>query len=217
MNDFYSQLHEIFNSSKRFYFPFDNDLKKIPLNGIYVLFENGEKFKNLDRIVRIGTHTGQNQLRSRLLQHFVKENKNRSIFRKNIGRAILNRDRNPYLTIWELDTTSRIEKVKNGHFIDKLLEIDLEKQISKYIQDNLSFTVFEVQDKNKRLFWESRLISTLALSNEINISNNWLGKFSPKDKICKYGLWQVNELFNNTLDLSELEILSGQIFNNTST
>jgi len=217
MTDFYSQLHEIFNSSNRFYFPFDKDLKKIPLNGIYVLFENGEKFKHLDRIVRIGTHTGQDQLRSRLLQHFVKENKNRSIFRKNIGRAILNRDRNPYLTIWELDTTSRIEKDKNGHLIDKLLEIELEKQISKYIQDNLSFTVFEVPDKNKRLFWESRLISTLALSNEINISNNWLGKFSPKDKICKYGLWQVNELFNNPLDLSELEILSGQIFNNTST
>ena len=43
--------------------------------------------EKMDRIVRIGTHTGENQLRSRLMQHFVKENKNRSIFRKNIGRC----------------------------------------------------------------------------------------------------------------------------------
>lgn len=121
------------------------------------------------------------------------------------------------MTIWELDTTSRAEKSKNGQLIDKILEKELEKQISKYIQDNLSFTVFEEPDKEKRLYWESIIISTLACSTDINISNNWLGRFSPKDKICKYGLWQVNELKNKSLDLYEFNELSGQIFNNTST
>jgi hypothetical protein len=217
MTDLYSQLHQIFNSRKRFYFPFDCDLEQIQLNGIYILFEKGEKHKQWDRIVRVGTHTGHNQLISRLLQHFVKENKNRSIFRKNIGRAILNKNRDPYLTIWELDTTSRAEKIKNGHLIDKFIEKELEKQISKYIQDNLSFTIFEVPDKEKRLFWESRIISTLANGPDINISANWLGRFSPKDKICEYGLWQVNELFNKPLDLTEFNELSRLIFNNTST
>jgi len=33
---------------------------------------------------------------SRLLQHFVMENKDRSIFRKNIGRALLARAGDPY-------------------------------------------------------------------------------------------------------------------------
>ena len=81
-------------------FPFDK--KKIPLNGIYILFEKGEFAHNTNRIVRIGTHTGNNQLHSRLFQHFLNENKDRSIFRKNIGRALLNKERDTFLEKWEL-------------------------------------------------------------------------------------------------------------------
>ena len=91
-------LHKLFNSLSRFTFPFNDE--KIPLNGIYVLFEKGQVGHNLDRIVRIGTHMGDNQLRSRLNQHFLLENKDRSIFRKNIGRAILNKIKDPYLKIF---------------------------------------------------------------------------------------------------------------------
>jgi hypothetical protein len=86
------RLHKLFNDQRRFYFPFNQQKKEIPQNGIYIIFENGEKFGDLDRIVRVGTHTGDGQLRSRLNQHFVKENKNRSIFRKNIGRCMLNKE-----------------------------------------------------------------------------------------------------------------------------
>lgn len=69
------ELHQIFNKQKRYYFPFDDFINEIPKNGIYIIFEKGERYKNLDRIVRVGTHTGNNQLRSRLKQHFIKENK----------------------------------------------------------------------------------------------------------------------------------------------
>lgn len=82
-------LHQWFNGMKKFSFPFDK--QEIPQNGIYILFEKGEFAHSANRIVRIGTHTGENQLRSRLIQHFLKENKDRSIFRKNIGRALLNK------------------------------------------------------------------------------------------------------------------------------
>ena len=82
------EIHNLFNNTKRLKFPFNEE--EIPLNGIYILFEKNEFAHNLDRIVRVGTHTGDNQLRARLNQHFVKENKDRSIFRKNIGRALLN-------------------------------------------------------------------------------------------------------------------------------
>jgi aspartate oxidase len=88
-------IHQWFNGMEKFTFPFDR--QKIPKNGIYILFEKGEIAHSGDRIVRIGTHTGKNQLLSRLNQHFLKENKDRSILRKNIGRALLNKDKDPFL------------------------------------------------------------------------------------------------------------------------
>src|SRR3970282_1500042 len=103
MRDKCEIIHQWFNSLRRFRFPFDQALVSIPKNGIYIIFEKGEKFKGLDRIVSVGTHTGDNQLRSRLYQHFTHENKDRSIFRKNIGRCFLNFENSSYAKIWELD------------------------------------------------------------------------------------------------------------------
>src|SRR5205085_2901797 len=101
-------LHKWANYQTVLRFPFDDSA--IPLNGIYILFEQGEIAHGGNRIVRVGTHTGPNQLRSRLRQHFPVENKDRSIFRKNIGRALLNRQHDPFLQFWELDRTSRLAK-----------------------------------------------------------------------------------------------------------
>src|SRR4030043_1564 len=104
------RLHKMFNSMKRFSFPFKED--EIPLNGIYILFEKGEQGHGLHRIVRIGTHTGKYQLISRLNQHFLNENKDRSIFRKNIGRALLNKRKDTYLDNWEIDLTTKEAREK---------------------------------------------------------------------------------------------------------
>ncbi len=112
-----TRLHILFNKQKRFSFPFKSQENEIPKNGIYIIFENGEKFGDLDRIVRVRTHTGECQLRSRLKQHFIKENKNRSIFRKNIGRCFLKKEKSPYLALWELDTTSKADKEKNLNYL----------------------------------------------------------------------------------------------------
>ena len=109
-------LHILFNSVKKFNFPFNE--KVIPLNGIYVLFEKDELAHSTNRIVRAGTHTGNNQLRSRLQQHFINENKDRSIFRKNIGRALLTKDKDPFLKIWELDLTTKKSKEEYSKKID---------------------------------------------------------------------------------------------------
>jgi hypothetical protein len=54
----------------------------------------------MNRIVRVGTHTSPNRLKIRLKDHFWHENKDGSIFRKNIGKAILNQEHNPYLQTW---------------------------------------------------------------------------------------------------------------------
>lgn len=211
MRNIVLELHQIFNEKKRYSFPFEHFINEIPKNGIYIIFENGEKYKTLDRIVRVGTHTGNNQLRSRLNQHFINENKNRSIFRKNIGRCFLNKENNPYLSLWELDITSRAEKEKNLKLLDRDFEKQMEKRISNYVQTNFSFCVFQIDTKDDRLFWESKIVSTLAKAIDIKSSENWLGNQSTKDKIRVSGLWQVNELYNDSLTELEFDQLKNKI------
>jgi hypothetical protein len=207
MRNIVLELHQLFNEQRRFSFPFKEFKKEIPKNGIYIIFENGEKYNAFDRIVRVGTHTGNNQLLSRLNQHFVKENKNRSIFRKNIGRCFLNKEKPSYLLLWELDITSRVDKEKNINLLDLAFEKELEKKITEYVQSNLSFCVLPFDTKEERLFWESKIASTLAKVGEIKPSGNWLGNHSTKDKIKRSGLWQVNELYNEGLTEVEFDKL----------
>ncbi|MFZ3058975.1 MAG: hypothetical protein WA102_04470 [Candidatus Methanoperedens sp.] len=209
MSEKCNELHQQFNNLRKLKFPFkEEDIPLIPLNGIYILFERGESAHGTNRIVRIGTHTGNNQLRSRLKQHFVNENKDRSIFRKNIGRCILNKDKNSFLEKWELDLTSKKAKENYTNFIDFNKQKEIENKVTKELQDNFSFVAFQVDNKEKRLELESKIISTVSLCNECKPSNNWLGLFSPKEKIRKSGLWLVNELNNEPLsdeDMNELQ------------
>lgn len=190
-------IHQWFNEMRKFTFPFNE--QKISENGIYILFEKGEFAHSTNRIVRIGTHTGQNQLRSRLFQHFLKENKDRSIFRKNIGRALLNKDKDIFLQKWELDLTTRNAKKLHSNSIDFKKQNEIEKRVTKQIRDNFSFIVFQIDKKDKRLEFEAKIISTVSLCENCKPSENWLGTFSPKEKIVKSGLWLVNELWKTPL------------------
>ena len=99
----------------------------------------------------------------------------------------LNIENQGYLDLWELDIT----KLKR---IDREFEKTLEKRISQIFR--LIFHLrFEVNTKEERLFWESKITSTLsnaAKFGEIKPSENWLGK---DNKIRESGLWQVNELY----------------------
>jgi hypothetical protein len=205
MSEICAELHRLFSNLKRFEFPFDE--YDIPKNGIYILFECGEKAHQCDRIVRVGTHTGRNQLRSRLKQHFINENKDRSIFRKNVGRAILNRENDPFLKQWDWDLTTREAKDNFGDLVNWEKQKEVEKQVSVYIQENLSFAVFEVIEKDKRLNLESKMISTLSWCGECGPSDKWLGLHSPKNKIRESGLWLVNELYKEPLNPAEFEEL----------
>jgi len=198
-----NMIHQWFNGTKNFKFPFDK--QEIPENGIYILFERNEFAHSTNRIVRIGTHTGQNQLRSRLFQHFLKENKDRSIFRKNIGRALLNKDKNDFLEKWELDLTTRNAKNLHSDSVDFEKQKEIEKKVTKQIQNNFSFVVFQIDEKDKRLEFEAKIISTVSLCEECKPSENWLGNFSPKEKIRKSGLWLVNELWK--IPLSDEDII----------
>ncbi len=181
-------LHDYVRNLKRYAFPFDKN--EVYKNGVYILFEKNEFGHNGDRIVRIGSHTGNDNLVKRLEEHFLKENKDRSIFRKNIGRALLNKNSDSYLDMWDIDLTSKKARTEYQPFIKRDYQELIEKQVSDYIRDNFTFSVIEVLDKDERISLEKRLIEIVSSCNECYPSNNWLGKSSPVDKIRISGLWQ---------------------------
>jgi hypothetical protein len=172
MSECCNELHRIFSKMPTYQFPFDSS--EIPRNGIYVLFEEGESAHGVNRIVRVGTHTGDDQLRSRLRQHFVEENKDRSIFRKNIGRALLSKAQDPFLAQWEIDLTTRAARAQYADAINFDRLKGVEREVTSYIQSAFKFVVFRVDDKNKRLELESKLISTVSLCNVCSASAGWL-------------------------------------------
>ena len=195
-------LHQWLNSIPKLKHPFEEG--PIPRNGIYVLFEDGESGHDTNRIVRIGTHTGIDQLRPRLIQHFVNEIKDRSIFRKNIGRCVLNRDNDSFLEHWDLDLTTRRARTAYAGRIDFNKQTHVESQVSEYIRDHFRFVVFEIAEKGRRIELESKIISTVSHCNVCGPSNTWLGGYSPKSKIREYGLWQEKELCKTPLSKDEL-------------
>lgn len=201
-----TELHRWASLRHRFYFPFDD--REIPLNGIYILFERNEHAHGTDRVVRVGTHTGQSQLRSRLKQHFLVENKDRSIFRKNIGRALLRKKHDPFLVDWEIDLTPLAARVEHNHRIDEQRRREIEREVSSYIQNNFSFVVLQVDSKEQRLRLESRMISTVSRCPICKPSKDWLGSYSTKEKIRKSGLWLVNELYKEPLDKQDFALLT---------
>lgn len=201
MSDICLCLHKLFNSLPIHSYPID--FSQIPKNGIYILFESGECAHGGNRIVRIGTHTGDNQLRSRIKQHFIQENKDRSIFRKNIGRALLNRSSDPFLEQWDLDLMTREAKRRYLPGVDLVKQQQIERSVTEYMRQHFNFSVFQLNQKDDRLFWEARIISTVSLCDECRPSPTWLGNSSPKDKIREGGLWLVNELYKQSLSPEE--------------
>lgn len=204
INEYTKELHILFNSLKIYKTKELNSkiLDELPKNGIYIIFEEGEFFYDLNKIVRIGTHTGNNQLPSRIKQHFIDQNKDRSIFRKHIGKALIlkNNDKDNFLWQWEKDFTSKTtrENLKNKYgkaYLKK--KIDVENAVTEYMKKNISFVVFPVLTKEERIYLERKLISTISWCKEFSPSENWLGNFTSNEKIKKSGLWNISGTFKS--------------------
>jgi len=196
-------LHMLFNGLPRF----DWDMiDQIPYqNGIYIMFEKGESYHSMDRIVRIGTHKGQDRLLERLRDHFVREDADSSILRKNIGRAFLNMGLNPYLQVWEIDMHDS-ENIRNfGHLINKELDTELEARIRQYLRENITFICIPVDEEAERLRLEEGLIASLNMDPSFAPSSNWLGLNSPMPEIASSGLWNSQHLHGEPLYAEELE------------
>ena len=205
MKSLCSEIHGLARLGTRHGFPVDKT--RLPANGIYVLFEVGEGAHGGDRIVRVGTHRGDKRLPSRLMEHFVNENKDRSIFRKNIGRALLTKTGDSFLAEWERDRTSRAARVAYGPEVESAKRLAVEREVTKYIQSQFNFVVFRVDNRSDRLALESKIISTVSRCGECRPSEAWLGLNSPKARIRQSGLWLVNELYKQPLSRTDLRLL----------
>ena len=188
-------------------FPFDLD-ELLP-NGIYFFYEKGEMWGHggdEPRVVRVGSHTGQGNLPSRIDEtylldkrrlRFTRENAkpaDRSIFRKNLGRAFLNRDGDDYLQTWEIDFTTKRNRDLFGLRRDMDAERRLEESISRLLRDHFSFRVIAVEAATERRELERHLIGTLARCEVCASSVDWFGRQSPKRKIREGRLWQVQNV-----------------------
>lgn len=178
---------------------------KVPDNGVYFLFEKGEDSHGTERIVRVGSHTGKGNLAARLCEH-VRLNKDRSIFRKHVGRALLGRDNDPYLDIWNLDFTERNARETCGHLIDRERQDQIETLVSRYIETRFTVSVLASGTSTEACKTEKLLIGTVSSCSTCVPSNEWLGKHA-HSRIAESGLWQMQHLYKSGLTESEVTVL----------
>lgn len=179
----YNEIHKELNALTRYTYRGDDTFSAvIPKGGgVYIIFEKGEKYGCYDRITRVGK--AEKSLLSRLKQHFVREDKDHSIFRKHVGRALLNKKGLP-LDDWN----------KKGVKVPVV-----EKEVSEYLKENATFCVIPLKDKNGICILEKTLIgilaafnlSYLAVNGKAIQSGDWLGNHSVNQMIKASGLWNV--------------------------
>lgn len=186
--DYCVELHQLFNNMTRLNY---KNIKSINYkNGIYIVFEKGEKYLGIDRIVRVGTHTSDNRLVKRLEDHFIRKNKDGSIFRKNVGKSLLSKRKDEYLDMWSIDTSNKRKTIeKYGDKFDILYQKDIESEVTDYMINNFTFVCFEVSEKYKRLRLEEAIIATVNRDENFKSSSEWLGNYSPVSNISESGMW----------------------------
>lgn len=207
----YERLHILFNGLRKFTYPYNET--QISKNGIYILFENGECFKGLDRVVRIGTHTGINRLFTRINEHYIKDDHRDSIFRKHLGRCFLTiNKRTDYIENWNLKIKKKVDKEKNYNRINWKLEEEYEQLITKYIRTKFSFIVIpNLTNENERLRLEKGLIATFAQAIEKTSLEDWIGNYHPDKKIRDYKLWNIHHLLGTPLTEKEIELIENKL------
>lgn len=202
-------LHEQLEPLPLIKYPFN--LNHLPTDGIYFFYEEGETWSHggtKPRIVRIGTNK-QGNFQHRISEHYLlNEAKmnytidqaaphDRSIFRKNLGRALLHKAHDPYLEVWNLDFTSAASRRANKHLRDLRHEKEIEAEVTRLLREQFSFRFIKF-DPHVPLMgstgFESNLIGTLARCPQCRLSSDWLGNYSPEPKHRESGLWLYQHL-----------------------
>lgn len=134
----------------------------------------------------------------------------RSVFRKNIGRALLNLHNDSYLQIWEIDFTSRKKREKLCHLRNIEKEKEIELEITRILRDNFAFRVIKLDRQTERLGkagLERFLIGTVAHCKICRPSIGWLGHYSPINQIRESGLWLQQHLKADIIKESHKKVI----------
>lgn len=227
MSELCKWLHQQLEELPLYRYPFQ--LTQLPRNGIYFFYESDETWGHGEaekpRIVRIGTHKDGN-FQSRMSDHYLLKNeaqkmaftidqpapKDRSIFRKNLGLALLNKRKDAYLKIWEQDFTTPDKRNQYKYQRNIATEQQVEREVTDLLRSTFSFRFIILEGEEGRMGssgLESYLIGTVAKCGECRPSADWLGRYSPKPKIVNTGLWLIQHL-----DSPELTKEHQQIFVN---
>jgi len=180
----------------------------LPLNGLYVFFEAGQKVmiksREYNRIVRIGINEKPNNFRSRIRGHY-NGNIEGSVFRENIGWALLESYGKKPLESYR--TKKNYRKQNSG--------CALEKEVSDYFSKSLTFKAFKI-DYEKLATYEKTLIAAFSIYYQYKIFQkeldleNWLGllSYSKQDRIKRSGLWNSEGviLIGEPFSLDRIEI-----------
>ena len=132
---------------------------------------------------------GNTGLKRRLKDHFIAENKDGSIFRKNIGKAILNKSNHPYLNVWNINTSKSENIALLGSRYDPAFQKMVEKSVTNYMREHFSFICFPVATEQERLRLEEGIISALNIAKNFTASSEWFGRHSTEYEIIKSGMW----------------------------
>jgi hypothetical protein len=172
-----------------------------PKQGVYFFFEPGELRSGgrEPRIVRIGTHavsrgsktTLWNRLRTHKGTGKGLGNHRGSIFRLHLGAALANRNASLTIHSWGAGSSASASIRKQEEAIEREVSLHIGKMQILWIA---------VEDKagaaSDRAYLERNLIGLLgARAASIDCpSTDWLGRFSPNERIQESGLWNLNYL-----------------------
>ena len=166
-------------------YSFRDDLNDLPRKGVEFYFEEGEfrTESNKLRVVRIGA---SNRIFDRLNNDHMGDNARNSIFRRHIGRALLN--------VQEGLQDLYYENIPNN--IDSIID---EEMVSEHLLNYIRFLILPVEVKSTRKFIKNTAISLLSnysTPSEVNPpTDEWLGNDSIDTDGCPYleirdsGLW----------------------------
>ena len=183
---------------------------RLPLDGIYFLFEKGEtiRLRGLvsDRIVRVGINRSNGRFPSRIRGHYGRVgrlggNKNGSVFRKHLGGALLRR------------ADPNDQRLRGWLQQDGPTYPDVEREVSLLLRHNFTFVCVRVDDADERQSLESALIALLAQNPLGRPSSGWLGVYAASEGIHNAGLWNTQHIHSEPLTMQAFRRLSTLVHN----
>ena len=196
MSQLCKRVHEIFEVLPSWKLPSNH----LPKQGLYFFYENGEitSHTGKPRIVRVGTHGLNRTLKQRLTDHY-NGNREGSIFRKELGSALLKRSGASENQIREWRKRRKLSR--SWHIFEKI-----ERQVSEILSSKFSFRALSVEAVEERNRLEETIIAILAACSKCQPSNDWLGKFAWKETIINSGLWN-DRFVHSPARLTEQELV----------